>query len=109
MRLALYGTLRPGATHHHEVRSISGTWEAGTVRGWCHEITWGPADGFDGITLDPDAPPVAVDILHSDDLPRHLDRLDRFEGPGYRRVTTTARLPDGTDVAVEIYEADPEA
>lgn len=109
MRLALYGILRPGGTHHHEVRSIAGTWHTGTVRGWCHQITWGPADGFDGITLDHSAPPVDVDILDADRLEQHIDRLDRFEGPGYRRVTTTATLDDGTQVEVDIYEADPEA
>lgn len=109
MRLALYGTLRPGGTHHHEVRSIDGAWTTGTVRGWRYQITWGPADGFDGITLDDSAPPVAVDILDSDQLDNHIDRVDRFEGPGYRRVTTTAMLDDGRQVDVEIYEADPEA
>lgn len=109
MRLAFYGILRPGGSHHFEVRSIPGTWTTGTVDGWIYQITWGPADGFDGITLDPDAPAVEVDILESDDLEGHLDRLDRFEGPGYRRVSTQARLADGSDVAVQIFEADPEA
>jgi len=109
MRLALYGILRPGGSHHHEVRSIPGDWETGTVRGWLHGVTWGPADGFEGITLAAEAPPVPVDILHADRLADHLARLDRFEGPGYRRITTTAHLTDGTEVAVEIYEVDPEA
>lgn len=109
MRLALYGILRPGGTHHHEVRSIPGDWTTGTVRGWTYQITWGPAEGYDGITLSDDGPPVDVDILDSDELGRHLARLDDFEGPGYRRVSTSATLSDGTTVAVEIFEADPEA
>lgn len=109
MRLAFYGILRPGGTHHFEVSSIPGTWTTGTVHGWTYQITWGPADGYDGITLAADAPAIAVDILESDALADHLDRLDRFEGPGYRRVTTDARLADGSTVAVEIFEADPEA
>lgn len=109
MRLALYGILRPGGSHHYEVRSIPGTWTTGTVRGWTYQITWGPADGYDGITLDAAAPTVEVDVLESDELDRHLDRLDRFEGPGYRRVTTDAELEDGSVVEVQIFEADPEA
>ena len=109
MRLALYGILRPGGSHHYEVRSIPGTWTTGTVRGWTYEITWGPAEGHDGITLSDDGPPVEVDILESDELARHLDRLDDFEGPGYRRVTATASLADGSVVDVDIFEADPEA
>ena len=109
MRLALYGILRPGGSHHHEVRSIPGSWSTGAVRGWTYQITWGPADGFDGITLDRAAPPVRVDVLESTELEKHLDRLDRFEGPGYRRVTVDAELDDGSIVEVEIFEADPEA
>ena len=109
MRLALYGILRPGGSHHYEVRSIPGTWTTGTVRGWTYQITWGPAEGYDGITLSTDGPPVEVDILESDELDRHLARLDDFEGPGYRRVTAPASLADGSVVDVEIFEADPEA
>lgn len=109
MRLALYGILRPGGSHHHEVRSIPGSWTTGTVPGWTYQITWGPAEGYDGISLSPDGPPVAVDILESDELGGHLSRLDDFEGPGYRRTTVAATLTDGSVVDVEIYEADPEA
>ena len=57
----------------------------------------------------PAGPPVVVDILESDELERHLQRLDEFEGPGYRRTTVAATLTDGSVVDVEIYEADPEA
>ena len=109
MRLALYGILRPGGSHYYEVRSIPGTWTTGTVRGWTYEITWGPAEGYDGLTLSPDGPPIDVDILESDELDRHLARLDDFEGPGYRRVTAAASLANGSLVDVEIFEADPEA
>ena len=45
MRMAFYGTLRPGESNHYEVRSIPGTWRTGTVRGWTYDITWGPANG----------------------------------------------------------------
>ena len=109
MRIAFYGTLRQGAENHYEVRSIPGVWHVATVRGWVYDITWGPADGYPGISLDPDAPVVEVDVLVSDDLEKHLQRLDDFEGPGYRRVEVDVTLDDGTSAPAWIYEADPEA
>ncbi len=109
MRLAAYGSLMRGEPNHYEVRSIPGTWSQGTVRGWTYEITWGPADGYDGITLDAAGPTVTVDVLESDELDRHLDRLDRFEGPGYRRITVPVIIADGTETEAWIYETDPDA
>lgn len=109
MRMAFYGTLRRGASNHYEVRSIPGDWHLATVRGWVYDITWGPADGYPGITLDADAPTTEVDVLESDELEKHLRRLDDFEGPGYRRIEVDVTLEDGTETTAWIYEADPEA
>ncbi|MEM8708476.1 MAG: gamma-glutamylcyclotransferase family protein [Actinomycetota bacterium] len=109
MRMAFYGTLRPGESHHYEVRNIAGTWRSGSVRGWAYDITWGPADGYPGMTLDAGAPETPVDVLESDQLEKHLRRLDDFEGPGYRRVEVEVTLDDGSTVTAWLYEADPEA
>jgi len=109
MLIALYGTLRPGEENHYVVRSIPGDWLHGTVRGWRYDITWGPADGYPGISLDSDGPEVAVTVLASDVLDRHLDAIDDFEGPGYRRVMTEVTLLDGQRHQAWIYETDPEA
>jgi len=109
MHIAFYGTLRPGGDHHYEVRSISGSWRSGTVRGWVYELSWGPADGYPGITLSDDAPATEVDVLMSTELDKHLRRIDDFEGPGYRRVETEVTFDDGTTAIAMIYEADPEA
>lgn len=107
--MAFYGTLRPGGSNHYEVRSIAGTWHEATVNGWVYDITWGPADGYPGISLDAAAPATAVDVLESDDLEKHLHRIDDFEGPGYKRVETDVTLADGSVATAWIYEADPEA
>jgi len=104
-RLALYGTLRKGAANHHVVAGLAGDWRVGVVRGWTYEVTWGAAAGYPGLTLDPDGSAVPVDVLDSGDLDRHLDRLDRFEGEGYRRVVTTVRLESGDEVDAWVYEA----
>lgn len=109
MLIAFYGTLRPGAENHYVVRSIPGHWQDGSVRGWCYDITWGPAEGYPGISLDPDGPAVGVSVLASDVLDQHLDDIDRFEGPGYRRVLVDVTLADGPSQRAWIYETDPEA
>ena len=48
-------------------------------------------------------------MLDSDDLEKHLRRIDDFEGPGYRRVEVEVTYDDGTTDTAWIYEADPEA
>ncbi len=98
-----------GGDAHHEVGGIGGEWQRGSVRGWAYEITWGPAEGWEGLTLDDSGPRVEVDVIESDVLDRRLDRLDRSQGAGYRRVSTAVLLDDGSTEAAEIYETDPEA
>ena len=58
--------------------------------------------GFPGLVLDPQAPPVAVQLFESADLPRHWNRLDEFEGAEYRRVAAQVSTPEG-DVTAWIY------
>lgn len=103
-RLAVYGTLRRGEVNHHVVSGIAGTWRSGVVPGWVYEISWGPATGYPGLTLDADGPAVAVDVIECDDLERHLPMLDRFEGEGYRRVVSEVDV-DGERVEAWVYEA----
>lgn len=94
-RLATYGTLSPGRVNHRQVADIVGRWYPGTVRGERYESGWGAALGYPGLVLDPDGPHVDVQVLESVDLPEHWDRLDDFEGEGYRRVPTAVQTPDG--------------
>ena len=95
MRLATYGTLGPGKPNHHHVSMIDGNWSSGSVRGFLYEAGWGADLGYPGIVLDPTGPEVAVDLLESDLLSEHLERLDEFEGPGYDRVLTQVQTPSG--------------
>lgn len=94
-RLAAYGTLGPGKPNHHELADLGGRWLTGTVRGRLIEEGWGAAMGYPGIVLDADADAVTVDLLESDALPDHWDRLDDFEGEGYRRVTVSVDTDEG--------------
>ncbi len=102
--MALYGTLRPGGAAHFHVRDIPGTWSTGIVRGWTYDISWGPADGYPGITLDPGGNEIEVDVLESVRLASFWRRLDDYEGPGYVRVETRVASADGTSVSAWIYE-----
>ena len=95
MRLATYGTLAPGKPNHHEVSALEGRWLDGTVRGSVLDDGWGAALGYPGLILDGHGPDVQVKVLESADLPAHWQRLDMFEGPGYRRVVVPVQTAEG--------------
>jgi gamma-glutamylcyclotransferase (GGCT)/AIG2-like uncharacterized protein YtfP len=107
-RLATYGTLSPGRTNHHQLAGLRGKWREGTVRSTLVEIGWGAALGYPGLIPDPDGPPVGVALFDSPDLPAHWERLDVFEGEGYRRVVVTVSTANG-ETDAWIYAVAPEA
>jgi len=102
-KLAVYGTLAPGRSNHHQLSELNGSWSSGTVNGVLREQGWGAALGHPAIVLDPNGPAVEVQVFESQDLPRHWARLDAFEGAGYRRVATQVNTVAGQTDAF-IYE-----
>lgn len=106
-RLAVYGTLAPGRSNHHEVAMLRGRWIDGTVRGHLHQSGWGAALGFPGLVLDDAGPVVPVQVLESADLLAHWERLDTFEGPGYERVLVAVQTADGV-LDAWLYALSPE-
>src|SRR5215203_4565393 len=102
-RLATYGTLAPGRVNHHQLATLRGSWQRGTVHGRLAEAGWGAALGFPGLVLDSAGPPVDVFVFTSPDLPNHWTRLDEFERQGYRRVVTRVCIVDGREVDASIY------
>ncbi len=102
-RLFVYGTLAPGRPNAHVLAGVAGTWAPATVKGSLREEGWGAAAGYPGIVLDESGGEVHGYILSSDELAAHWPRLDAFEGDGYERVVTSAKLGDGTVVKVLIY------
>ena len=84
--LAVYGTLAPGGSNHHVVAGLGGRWLDGVIRGHRFEARWRGHTGYPGFRPDPAGPAVPVRVLVSDRLADHWERLDDFEGPGYRRV-----------------------
>jgi len=53
--------------------------------------------------LDEDGADVTGFVFDSEHLAEHWQRLDDFEGDGYTRVVTTARLDDGGAVEAVVY------
>ncbi|MEO1275454.1 MAG: gamma-glutamylcyclotransferase family protein [Pseudomonadota bacterium] len=107
-RLAVYGTLAPGRANAHVLADIGGHWTTGTVRGRLVQLGWGAAQGYPGILLGPEGDLVEVHVLVAENLPAHWERLDAFEGSGYRRRRVTVQTADGA-VEASIYEAVAEA
>jgi gamma-glutamylcyclotransferase (GGCT)/AIG2-like uncharacterized protein YtfP len=98
-RLVAYGTLRPGEANEHVLADVRGTWTAATVTG-----NLGSWHGYPILQPDDDGEIVAVMVLQSDDLPRLWPRLDRFEGPAYRREWIVYAHDDGIAVG-SVYVA----
>ena len=94
-RLATYGTLAPGRPNHKILDGMNGRWMKGRVKGHLKEEGWGAELGFPGLVLDDAGSEVALDIFVSADLPDHWDRLDAFEGEGYRRVAVDIATDEG--------------
>lgn len=102
--LAVYGTLAPGESNAEVLTDLDGRWEPATVRGHRFTTRWRTYTGFPGFVADPTGPEVAIQLFHSAALSDHWDRLDQFEGPGYRRSPVAATTADGTTVEAQIYE-----
>ena len=97
-RLAVYGTLTPDGPNASELAGLEGQWHEGTVHG---EV--GERDGFLEFNWSITAEVVSVKVLSASRLSERFDRLDRFEGPRYRRILVPA-LIDGKHSVCNIYQ-----
>jgi gamma-glutamylcyclotransferase (GGCT)/AIG2-like uncharacterized protein YtfP len=95
MRLATYGTLAPGRQNHSELSDLAGRWLVGHVCGSLVDAGWGAELGYPALVLDPEGPEIEVFVFESQALLHHWDRLDAFEGPGYRRVAVDVTTDEG--------------
>ncbi|MGI9504470.1 MAG: gamma-glutamylcyclotransferase family protein [Geminicoccaceae bacterium] len=105
-RLATYGTLAPGRANSSQLTDLTGKWRQGTVRGRLIEAGWGAKLGYPGLILDPLGEAIDVYIFESSELPGHWQRLDEFEGVGYRRVVTQVATQEGEmDASIYVIDA----
>jgi gamma-glutamylcyclotransferase (GGCT)/AIG2-like uncharacterized protein YtfP len=102
-RLFVYGTLAPGRTNAHVLENVPGSWEPATVIGTLIPEGWGAAEGYPAIVLNEEGDEVEGLLFSSDVLAEHWARLDEFEGDGYERVMTKAKLRDGTMRQAHVY------
>lgn len=98
-RLATYGSLSPGESNHDQLADLPGDWTDGAVWGHLEDRGWGAGWGFPGLRPDAAGSPVPVNLFRSSRLPRAWDRLDRFEGPAYRRELIPVATPAGVILA----------
>jgi gamma-glutamylcyclotransferase (GGCT)/AIG2-like uncharacterized protein YtfP len=109
--LAVYGTLAPGRSNHHVVAAIDGQWVPASLRGHRFTARWRDTPGYPALRPDPGGPVVPALILVADELAAHWDRLDAFEGPGYRRREIDVFDPTGVERLGRafVYETLPDA
>ena len=101
--LFVYGTLAPNRPNAHVLADVLGTWAPAVVMGRLRQAGWGAGMGYPGMDLDDAGEPIAGYVLASDVLDQHWQRIDGFEGSGYERVLTQAKLDDGTTVSAHVY------
>ncbi|WP_295016844.1 4a-hydroxytetrahydrobiopterin dehydratase [uncultured Micrococcus sp.] len=90
--------------HSHDVRALTSrdVRLARTVARLATEVLAAPAPPAD-------VTDVPAQLLVSADLPEHWDRLDAFEGAGYRRVPAVVALDDDAVRPAFLYELVPDA
>jgi gamma-glutamylcyclotransferase (GGCT)/AIG2-like uncharacterized protein YtfP len=84
--LAVYGTLAPGEPNHHVVAPLGGEWTDGVIEGDLFAEGWGATLGYPACRPRAGGPSVAVKVLSAAALAAAWPAIDRFEGPGYRRI-----------------------
>jgi gamma-glutamylcyclotransferase (GGCT)/AIG2-like uncharacterized protein YtfP len=95
--LAVYGTLAPGRSNHHVVAPLGGEWTDGVVEGDLFPVGWGATLGYPAFRPRAGGPSVAVQLLTTPELADAWPALDRFEGPGYRRILVPVFAPGPPD------------
>jgi gamma-glutamylcyclotransferase (GGCT)/AIG2-like uncharacterized protein YtfP len=97
-RLAVYGSLAPGAENQRVLSELKGVWTKGIVKGHRDAAGWGQTFGFPALIWDPNGAEIAVDLFHSPELPKHWNRIDEFEGDDYQRILVP--IQQGAQVVV---------
>jgi gamma-glutamylcyclotransferase (GGCT)/AIG2-like uncharacterized protein YtfP len=104
--LAVYGSLAPGRSNHHELRELRGDWQPGlSVTGDLLDRGWGAGIGYPALRWSAAGPPVAIELFVSDDLARHWARLDEFEGADYLRIVVPVYAADALVTLANLYAA----
>jgi gamma-glutamylcyclotransferase (GGCT)/AIG2-like uncharacterized protein YtfP len=104
-RLVIYGSLAPGERNADQLAGLEGTWSPVKIRGMRHPEGWGITGGYPGFRWDGSRTEVEALLFESPELPGSWERLDRFEGPAYRRILVPAHQEEGAWMIAYVYEA----
>ena len=105
-RLAVYGSLAPGRSNHHQLQDLRGEWHSGCiVRGDLADRGCGAGRGYPVLRWSTSGPAVAVEMFVSDELLGHWPRLDEFEGPDYLRIVVPVFSGTGVVAVANLYAA----
>lgn len=101
-RLVVYGTLAPGEVNHHILEPIPGNWSRCVLRGAIDR-----SGSFPVFQWDPSGEALEAQLFESPELPDHWLRIDRFEGPRYKRLIVPAETERGIKMANVYVAASP--
>lgn len=105
--LFVYGTLAPNECNAHILASLHGTWQPATIRGTLYPNGIGATLGFPAVVPDKAGELVKGLVFSSEDLERHWERVDAFEGDGYLRCEVETILDNGEKLIAFVYSLDP--
>ena len=99
----VYGSFAPGRANHSKIAHIPGAWQQGTIYGKLEHHGWGATLGYPGYVTTANPEPIPVQLLFSDELPKHWQRLDHFEGDDYERILVDFTTESGQKGKGNIY------
>ena len=98
-RVFVYGTLRGGQPARRLIDEHVIAAESATVSGHMYAFP----DGYPGILLDPNGPPIVGEVVQLRCLSAAFALLDAYEGDDFIRVPTTAVTRDGQEMRAWCY------
>jgi gamma-glutamylcyclotransferase (GGCT)/AIG2-like uncharacterized protein YtfP len=103
-KLFVYGSLQPGRENHYMLSDLKGEWMQGYVTGDLINYGWGAGMGYPAMVWNPDGNKINGQLLISNELPNHWERLDELEGKDYKRILVPVICEGQTHIAY-IYSA----
>jgi gamma-glutamylcyclotransferase (GGCT)/AIG2-like uncharacterized protein YtfP len=93
-KLAVYGTLAPGEVNYHILEHIPGRWQDCRLRGVVERTS-----GLPTLLWKPHGNELKAKLFESAELVTHWERLDSFEGAGYKRWIVPVTIESGIAIA----------
>ena len=99
----VYGTLQPGKQHEEIFKKIKGSWKKGFIFGKLINISKGSNYGYPVIKIKKKGDKIFGMVFKSKNLDKIINKVDVFEGQGYRRIITSVNLINGSKINSYVY------